>query len=127
MIETGQQQQQQQIEYDLVKDCEALDRVADRCYLIAHDHGFHEGAFNFGEKIALVHSELSEALEVYRIDRLSSSKEIPAFTQVEEELADAVIRIFDLAGLLCNCHLGDAIAAKIRYNKTRPYKHGKEF
>ena len=72
---------------------------------------------NFGEIIALIHSELSEALEGARQD-LQSDK-IPKFTAVEEELADALIRIFDVAGAL-NLHLGAAFIAKFKYNQTRP-------
>lgn len=79
---------------------------------------------NTGEKIALMHSELSEALEA---DRKSLSAEhIEGFTGVEEELADAVIRILDFAGHH-NLRLGEAIAAKMQYNLTRPFMHGKKY
>jgi NTP pyrophosphatase (non-canonical NTP hydrolase) len=44
----------------------------------------------------------------------------------EDELADAVIRIADLCGYL-NIDLESHIKAKMRYNETRPHKHGKEY
>ena len=40
-----------------------------------------------------------------------------------EELADAVIRIFDLAGFLC-IDLEKYIDQKHEYNRGRPYRHG---
>ncbi len=49
-----------------------------------------------------------------------------ASTTTDYELADAVIRIFDLAQAL-NLPLPEAIMEKHRYNSTRPYKHGKSF
>lgn len=70
----------------------------------------------FGEKLALCHSELSEALEGYRKglkdDHLSHRD------MVEVELADAVIRICDLAGRM-GYNLGTALAEKLDYNDSR--------
>lgn len=76
------------------------------------------------EKIALMHSELSEALEGIR--KPAASDKIPEFTCEEEEMADLYIRLMDYAGGF-NLRLGDAIVAKLAYNATRPYKHGKKF
>lgn len=79
---------------------------------------------NTGEKIALMHSELSEALEA---DRKSlPSDKIDGFSGVEEELADVLIRILDFAGHH-QLRLGEALTAKVLYNLTRPYKHGKAY
>ena len=86
--------------------------------------GFWDGACNNAEKIALMHSELSEALEADR-KNLPSDK-IPDFTGLEEELADCIIRILDFAGYH-KLELAKAITAKLRYNLTRPYKHGKRY
>lgn len=77
---------------------------------------------NIGEKIALVHSELSEALEAARLDDPPSNK-IPEFTGMEEEFADTIIRIMHISQAL-NLRVEQAIPAKIKYNKTRPVKHG---
>jgi len=79
---------------------------------------------NFGEKIALIHSEVSEALEAHR--KGLSSDHLPGFSGIAEELADTVIRIFDLAGRM-GVPLGDAIIAKSLYNLTRDHKHGKAY
>jgi NTP pyrophosphatase (non-canonical NTP hydrolase) len=85
--------------------------------------GFWESD-NFGEKIALIHSELSEALEADRKDL--ASDHIEGFTGVEEELADVFIRMIDLA-VQKDLRLGEAIFAKMRFNLTRPFKHGKAY
>lgn len=94
--------------------------------IIAHwntAQGFWDSE-NTGEKIALMHSELSEALEADRKDL--DSDHIPEFTGVEEELADCMIRIFDFAGHH-ELRLAEAFSAKLEYNLTRPYRHGKGY
>jgi NTP pyrophosphatase (non-canonical NTP hydrolase) len=95
---------------------------AGRNFKVAQDHGWWTGDINDGEKIALIHSELSEALEALRNGNPTSSK-IPNFSLLEEELADAIIRIMDYA-LYRNLDLAEAIQAKRDYNATRPFKHG---
>ena len=69
------------------------------------------------EKLTLIHSELSEALEGVRKDKMDDH--LPHRKSVEVELADAVIRIFDLAGAM-QLDLGAAIAEKMAYNAQRP-------
>lgn len=65
----------------------------------------------------LVVSEVSEAMEGHR-KNLPDDK-LPHRPMVEVELADAVIRIADLAGAL-GLDLGGAIAEKMAFNATRP-------
>lgn len=78
------------------------------------DNGIHK--VNIPEKLCLVHSEISEALEAFR-DNAQDTK-LPHRSGLEVELADAVIRIFDLSAGL-NLDLCGAIYEKIEYNKTR--------
>lgn len=70
----------------------------------------------FGTKIALIHSEVSEALEGGRKNKMDDHlSHRPA---VEVELADAVIRIFDTAGAM-RLDLAGAIIEKLAYNQQR--------
>ncbi|MER9833413.1 hypothetical protein NKJ28_00350 [Mesorhizobium sp. M0145] len=72
---------------------------------------------NFGEVIALCHSELSEALEAHRKGNGRDDK-LPWHDAMTVELADAVIRIFDIAGAR-KLNLAAAILDKNKFNKTR--------
>lgn len=67
-------------------------------------------------KLALVHSEISEGLEGHRKNLMDDK--IPHRQMLEVELADAAIRIFDLAGGL-NFNLGEAISEKMKFNRSR--------
>lgn len=69
------------------------------------------------QKLCLVHSEISEAMEGHRKGLMDDK--LPHRPMVEVELADAVIRICDLAGAL-GLDLGGAIAEKLAFNAQRP-------
>lgn len=71
---------------------------------------------NFGEVIALMHSELSEALEADRKDL--RDEKLPHRLGVEVELADCCLRIFDTAAAL-DLDLAGAIIEKNRFNRER--------
>jgi len=89
---------------------------------IAKDHGWWDKDCNDGEAIALMHSELSEALEALRNGNPISDK-IPCHLNLTEELADCVIRIMDYCEG-AELDLEEAILAKMEYNRTRPFMHG---
>ena len=84
-------------------------------------------------KLALVTSELSEALEAVRTNA-EADDHIPDFTAEEAEIADAVIRLMNYATDR-KLRLADAIVAKNEYNRNRPdhrpenraFPHGKKF
>jgi NTP pyrophosphatase (non-canonical NTP hydrolase) len=71
---------------------------------------------NTGEVIALMHSELSEALEGWRKNLMDDH--LPHRQSIEVEFADAVIRIFDTSGAM-GLDLAGAIQEKFAYNQTR--------
>ncbi|QJI53015.1 hypothetical protein XccvBFoX4_gp61c [Xanthomonas phage FoX4] len=67
-------------------------------------------------KLALVHSEVSEGLEGFRKNLMDDH--LPHRSMLEVELADAVIRIFDIAGAL-DLDIGGAAIEKLAYNQQR--------
>ncbi len=105
------------------------------------EKGFNNPNYNIGELLMLITSELGEALESHRkgkfsnwesfdsdISKIEDSKAFENHIKdtFEDEIADAVIRLFDLSARL-NIDLEKQINAKVRYNKTRPYLHGKKY
>lgn len=111
---------------------ECINEMAKEAMRIADEHGFNENTP--GEDIALMHSELSEALEDIRAgkpiaelmfdvveDPRSMNKGKPC--GVPSELADCVIRILHFSARH-GIDIGRAIEEKMMFNETRPYKHG---
>lgn len=105
-----------------------LNGLVKTAHKAAADKGFWDTKPNIGEKIALIHSELSEALEevraghapdeVYEVDGKPEGMPI--------ELADVVIRVADLCGHY-GIDLNSVVHRKLNYNRHRPTKHGKQF
>jgi NTP pyrophosphatase (non-canonical NTP hydrolase) len=101
----------------------------------AVEHGWWEDMDrNVPEQICLFHSELSEALEEFRNGRdvaeiyysypdAAIAQKPPKPEGFPVELADCIIRILDTCGQY-NIPLGRAIVEKMRYNESRPYRHG---
>lgn len=88
--------------YDLIEECRT---------------GTRFGKAVVAEKLCLTHSEISEAMEGHRKGLMDDK--LPHRPMIEVELADAVIRIADLAGAL-GLDLGGAIAEKMAFNAIRP-------
>lgn len=96
----------------------------------------------FAQRIALIQSEASEALEADRKNRhadlISMQEQMQALgfrtedfqryikDTVEDEIADTIIRLLDLCGML-DIDIDKHIELKIQYNSSRPYLHGKEY
>jgi len=131
-----------------------LNELRDKAYKNGVEKGFHEKPCDLATTLMLIVSELSEAMEADRNGRWVSNviatyddvskkcliaprdiePEIISTRQyenlikgrVEEEIADAFIRLFDLAGIY-NIDLDWHVVAKMAYNEKRSYKHGKKY
>lgn len=110
---------------------------------IAKEKGFWDEERNVGELLMLIVSELGEAIEAHRKDKFANSElyeeqlHIGAVEQdqvfetfmkdtFEDEIADSVIRLFDLAEGL-DIDLEWHISEKMKYNSTREKLHGKAY
>ena len=104
-----------------------LDALSALLHETAKEKGFWEPPYSYdkiGNKLALVHSEVTEVLEAIRKNK--GSKEIV------EEIADILIRTLDVYAALRNRDevqhsLDEVLEAKINKNKERPRLHGNLF
>ena len=104
-----------------------LDALSAVLHEIAREKGFWDGEYNYdkvGNKLALVHSEVTEVLEAIRKNKGSEA--------VVEEMADVIIRLLDIYAAMRNeeavLHsLDEVLENKININKERPKLHGNAF
>lgn len=131
------------------ENCDNTGKVLEVCnYYTTCDvcNGKGKAPKNIGELLMLVVSELGEALEAHRKGSLGghaclidmfdeNEKDQNKWNEnfrelikdsLEDELADAVIRIADMCGYL-GIDLEKHIELKMKYNATREYKHGKRY
>lgn len=96
---------------------------------IHHQHmvlkGFWDSPRTDSELIVQIHGEVSEIWDALRHGNPPDDK-VPQFSGAEAEAADTILRLMDA------CHrrgwrVTEALVAKMQYNLSRPYKHGKKF
>lgn len=93
-----------------------INDLSRKCFEESERAGWHDTPVEDGTRLALIHSEISEALEGLRKDKMDDH--LPHRPSAEVELADAIIRICHFAGIK-GYDLGGAVEEKIKYNRTR--------
>lgn len=108
----------------LVTDTQAtaLTAVAETVVELMESKGFGEMC-TAAHSMGLVMTELAELVEADRKGRAEFMSQKINFTNAEEEVADAIIRLLHYAGQR-GMNIGGAVQAKMEYNAQRPHKHG---
>lgn len=101
-----------------------LTELARRVHTQARASGFYDRPRNLAEKLALVHSEVSEAYEAWR-DELASVESVKGVPQGWPfELIDVIIVCLDILGE-AGLDVDYLMTTKLAYNETRPHLHGR--
>lgn len=107
-----------------------FNKIADFCYQEAKDKGWHESSEkpDLSKYLMNMHGEISELWEAYRKNKLNeacdkSNKMEEPLSCFEEEVADILIRTFDLSAAF-KIDLDKCFRSKIKYNRKREHRHG---
>lgn len=124
-----------------------LNELSNKAHAAAVEKGFYERKRDLPELAMLIVTEISEAVEAerkgskieayrqkwaceYNVDdwdaNIFAKYDIDMRGTIEEEIADAIIRILDLCGYY-GINIDAWVETKMKYNSMRPKKHGKVY